>query len=394
MIARQQEKKTRQSDAQRRQSDLRGADRRASGRHATKSGRHWRREFPRQVCRELIAADEFRQLCDYERVRADRAVGVFSLISLNFPTRRSLAKNSDTLGNVVAERIRDIDEVGYLANDKVGLLAPHTSSHGARVLATDVISRFPESMPKPTIEVFEYKAEAWSDRQNGIGQRKEQPQTREPLVTVTNADIAGVLAESVPAWKRSMDVIGAIGGLIVLSPLFLLIAAAIKLTSRGPVFFAQQRTGRGGRAFAMYKFRSMVVDAEGKRDELLHLNEQDGPAFKIQHDPRITRIGHWLRRASLDELPQLLNVLKGDMSFVGPRPLPCHETAQCEPWQRRRLAVTPGITCIWQVQNRATPVPFAEWMRMDIRYAKSISLRGDLQLFWKTAGFLLGRRNR
>ncbi len=149
----------------------------------------------------------------------------------------------------------------------------------------------------------------------------------------------------------------------------MLIAAAIKFTSPGPVFFRQSRSGRGGRPFFMYKFRSMVVDAEESKSELLTLNEQDGPAFKLTSDPRVTRLGQFLRDTSLDELPQLINVFKGDMSLVGPRPLPCEETAGCLDWQRRRLDVTPGLTCIWQVRGRSR-VTFNEWVRMDLQYVR------------------------
>lgn len=142
----------------------------------------------------------------------------------------------------------------------------------------------------------------------------------------------------------------------------------------------------------MYKFRSMVVDAEDRKADLLKENEQDGPAFKMEHDPRITRIGHMIRKTSIDELPQLWNVLRGDMSIVGPRPLPCDETEACEPWQKRRLEVTPGLTCIWQVQDRRTKIPFDEWARMDIRYSESQSPHADASLVIRTLRSIFGRK--
>src|SRR5207249_3744451 len=150
-------------------------------------------------------------------------------------------------------------------------------------------------------------------------------------------------------------------------PLFVVIALAIKSSSRGPILFKQQRSGRGGKPFTMYKFRSMGVDAEARKLELLELNEQDGPAFKLKNDPRVTRLGRILRTTSLDELPQLWNVVKGEMSLVGPRPLPCAESDASEPWHRQRLDVTPGLTCIWQVKGRSS-VSFADWVRMDVQY--------------------------
>jgi lipopolysaccharide/colanic/teichoic acid biosynthesis glycosyltransferase len=170
-----------------------------------------------------------------------------------------------------------------------------------------------------------------------------------------------------------------------------LISLAIKLTSRGPVFFKQYRSGHGGKPFALYKFRTMVINAEALKEELLPLNEQDGAAFKMKNDPRVTRLGRILRTTSLDELPQLWNILRGDMTLVGPRPLPCDETAACHGWQRRRLLVRPGLTCIWQVRGRGT-VPFVEWIRMDLEYIRAQSLLHDLKLLVLTVPAVLLRR--
>jgi lipopolysaccharide/colanic/teichoic acid biosynthesis glycosyltransferase len=188
-----------------------------------------------------------------------------------------------------------------------------------------------------------------------------------------------------------VDVAGASFGLLFLLPLFAVVAIAIRATSRGPVFFRQQRSGLGGKPFFMVKFRTMVVDAEAKKQALMALNEQDGPAFKIRRDPRVTRLGHFLRITSIDELPQLWNVLRGDMSLVGPRPLPCSETDACRGWLRQRLDVTPGLTCIWQVRGRST-VSFAEWVRMDVQYIRSRSLGADMKLLLQTVPAVVLRR--
>jgi lipopolysaccharide/colanic/teichoic acid biosynthesis glycosyltransferase len=161
------------------------------------------------------------------------------------------------------------------------------------------------------------------------------------------------------------------------------VALAIKLTSRGPILFKQERSGRGGKPFIMYKFRSMQADAEDHKPELRAANEQNGPVFKIKYDPRVTRLGRWLRRTSLDELPQLWNVLLGDMSLVGPRPLPCAESAACASWQRRRLDVTPGLTGLWQVSGRST-ISFRDWVRLDMRYIRTLSPQNDLKLILLT----------
>jgi lipopolysaccharide/colanic/teichoic acid biosynthesis glycosyltransferase len=200
-----------------------------------------------------------------------------------------------------------------------------------------------------------------------------------------------LLVRSLPRWKRAVDVCGASLGLILASPLLLMIAAAIKTTSRGPVLFRQQRAGLGGAPFHIYKFRTMVVDADRKKRDLRPQSEQDGPAFKLRADPRVTPVGRFLRATSLDELPQFWNVLVGDMSLVGPRPLPVEESDECEPWHRVRLDVTPGITGIWQVHGRSR-VSFAEWMRMDICYIRRRNLWTDLKILLATVPAVVLRR--
>jgi lipopolysaccharide/colanic/teichoic acid biosynthesis glycosyltransferase len=171
----------------------------------------------------------------------------------------------------------------------------------------------------------------------------------------------------------------------------LLIAIAVKLDSKGPALFRQTRVGKGGKKFVFYKFRSMFENAEQIRDSLMHLNEADGPVFKIRHDPRVTRVGHFLRRTSLDELPQLMNVLKGDMSLVGPRPpLPC-EVEKYSSLQWRRLKVPPGVTCIWQISGRSE-VPFDRWIEMDLEYIRGQSLWLDFKILLKTIPAVLLQR--
>jgi exopolysaccharide biosynthesis polyprenyl glycosylphosphotransferase len=185
------------------------------------------------------------------------------------------------------------------------------------------------------------------------------------------------------ATKRAFDLVVSSLALLVCAPLFLVVAAAIKLTDGGPVFFRQTRCGLNGREFPLYKFRSMVVDAEARLRELRARNEMSGPVFKITDDPRITRIGHFLRKTSIDELPQFWNVLVGHMSVVGPRPPLPAEVAQYERWQRRRLSVKPGITCIWQISGR-NEIDFETWMRLDLAYIDDWSLWLDFKIFLKT----------
>jgi exopolysaccharide biosynthesis polyprenyl glycosylphosphotransferase len=185
------------------------------------------------------------------------------------------------------------------------------------------------------------------------------------------------------ALKRLVDVVAASCAVAALSPLLLLVALGVKLSSPGPVLFRQERVGLHGRHFTMLKFRSMYLDAERRKAELETKNEQTGPVFKMKHDPRITPLGRFIRKFSIDELPQLLNVLAGDMSLVGPRPPLPSEVAQYQAWQRRRLSVRPGLTCIWQVSGR-NEISFEEWMLLDMRYIDHWGLSADLGLILRT----------
>lgn len=210
-----------------------------------------------------------------------------------------------------------------------------------------------------------------------------------PLASqIKHESLQPFFAMSMPRLKRLVDVALSSTGLVCLAPVFAVIALLIRCSSPGPVFFRQRRSGLGGVPFVIYKFRSMVNQAELQQSELQHLNEQDGPAFKIPCDPRVTRVGQILRRTCLDELPQLFNVLQGNMSLVGPRPLPCHESDSCQWWQRRRLDVTPGITCTWQARGKEL-VSFDQWMRMDLEYVRNRSVKLDLQILLKTFKSLL-----
>lgn len=193
-----------------------------------------------------------------------------------------------------------------------------------------------------------------------------------------------VLSDKTPKWKRGLDIVGSATGLILLSPVFLMVAVAIKISCKGPVFFVQKREGKDGREFGILKFRTMKVNAEAEQELLRKQSEQDGPAFKLKNDPRVTFVGKYLRKSCLDELPQLYNVLVGEMSLVGPRPLPVGESKQCSTWQRRRLSILPGLTCIWQAHG-GRDIKFSEWMRMDMEYIRKRSLCYDLKLIFETA---------
>jgi lipopolysaccharide/colanic/teichoic acid biosynthesis glycosyltransferase len=193
------------------------------------------------------------------------------------------------------------------------------------------------------------------------------------------------------AGKRLFDLAVGLLVFVFVIPIVPLIALMIKLDSPGPVFYRQDRIGRGGRPFRFYKFRSMYREADRRRTELESRNEQEGPVFKIKADPRITPVGQFLRRSSVDEIPQILNVLRGEMSIVGPRPPLPVEVARYQPWHRRRLDVKPGITCLWQIAGRSQ-IGFDEWMRLDMEYLRTRSLRTDIAIFLKTLPAVMARR--
>jgi len=188
------------------------------------------------------------------------------------------------------------------------------------------------------------------------------------------------------AFKRSTDIIVSSIAMIMLSPVFMALAIAVKLSSSGPVFYRWKVMGKGGRPFTGYKFRSMYLNADELKAELESLNEMSGPVFKLTNDPRVTKVGSWMRRFSLDELPQLYSVLKGDMSLVGPRPPLVSEYIRFNDYQKQKLAVKPGITCLWQVNGRNDVKDFDEWVKLDLEYIRQWTPMLDIKILVKTAG--------
>jgi exopolysaccharide biosynthesis polyprenyl glycosylphosphotransferase len=190
--------------------------------------------------------------------------------------------------------------------------------------------------------------------------------------------------------KQLLDFFGSLVLLIFLALPLAVVAVVIKVTSPGPVLFRQQRSGLNGRPFTIYKFRTMVTNAEQLKAELAAMNEMSGPVFKVSQDPRVTRVGRWLRKFSIDEFPQLYNVLRGEMSLVGPRPLPVDEVKQFSDMaHRRRLSVKPGLTCLWQVSGRNDVSDFQDWVRLDLEYIDNWSLWLDLKILWRTVPIVL-----
>lgn len=324
---------------------------------------------------DIASVSQFQRALDRERSRADRNGSVMCLVKVDFAQARvSEAKAIYETSAFLRRRLRVTDDFGMLSSKTIGIVLPETDTAGAWVVADTTSEALTPKIGTIHFKVFEYPHAALPDDSEPVAHDESHHSAR---------PMTHFFMRATPTWKRALDIFASGLGLILLSPLLLVVGLAIKITSPGPIFFCQQRTGAGNKPFTMYKFRSMVPAAESMRDNVAHLNERDGPAFKIKNDPRITPIGRFIRKTNLDEFPQLLNVFKGDMSLVGPRPLPCVESDACSGWHRRRLDVVPGMTCIWQTSNREG-LTFEEWVRMDIAYAKSVTPFHDLWLLFKT----------
>jgi lipopolysaccharide/colanic/teichoic acid biosynthesis glycosyltransferase len=335
----------------------------------------------------LHAREPFRAILAKERARADRYDGQFSLLCFTVRDARRDLSTLRQIARILRRCLRRSDQAGWLDRHMIGVILPSTPRRHAWSIADRVCRGLSLDVQLPDCRVSCYPSD-WRPGDPGAEPRggRQRLGPRLPAEVLDR-----LLLKAMPRWKRVLDILGASLGLLLLWPIFLLAAVAIKSTSRGPVLFRQRRLGLGGKPFIMYKFRTMVVAAEQQQEQLIALNEQQGPVFKIRNDPRIIPLGRWLRTTSIDELPQLWNVLKGEMSLVGPRPPLETEVRQYQRWQRQRLDVTPGLTCIWQVQGRST-VPFTEWMRMDMRYIRSRSVLQDIGLLLRTVPAVLFRR--
>ncbi|HEX3355359.1 MAG TPA: sugar transferase [Tepidisphaeraceae bacterium] len=369
----------------------------------------------------LYSPEQISFVLQRERARADRHSREFSLVIFRTESDLRPALALSQLAKIVLAHARATDEVGHYDKTSVCVVLPDTDATGSWKFAQRVCDSAKRQDLMPICVVYTYPS-AWfpkeknnHDHHNGNGSNgnghnghghngHHQGNRRRVMVPMdfgTSMEfppteipvqrMEALLAKPMPWWKRTLDLMGAGMALLVFSPIMLVIALAIKLTSPGPVIFKQKRAGLGGKPFEIYKFRSMCTDAEEKKKDLMGQNEQDGPAFKIKSDPRITRIGKLIRSTSLDELPQLLNVMRGEMSLVGPRPLPVDEADAADQWQQRRLEVTPGLTCIWQIKGRSR-VTFDEWVRMDINYIRRRNIGHDISLLLQTIPAVLLRR--
>jgi lipopolysaccharide/colanic/teichoic acid biosynthesis glycosyltransferase len=339
------------------------------------------------VSGRLSSAAAIRDILERERIRSDRTGDPLTLVIFASRDDETAEATCARLVSLLQFRLRCTDEPGWWTQREICVVLPHTTVQGAWAFADDICARFSDDGVPPHCTVYAYP---WKNENNGNGAEVVNVKVAEPIEQLVQP-LEALFVADLPWWKRGLDIVLAAVGLIMLLPVFGVISVALKLTTRGPVFFKQRRSGQGGTPFTLYKFRTMVLDAEARKKDLIALNEQDGAAFKIRNDPRVTRLGRILRKTSLDELPQLWNILRGEMTLVGPRPLPCAETEACQGWQRRRLEATPGLTCIWQVRGRGG-VPFADWIRMDLEYIRSRSLWHDLKLLFLTVPAVLLRR--
>lgn len=385
----------------------------------------------------LLSSVDMERVLAKERVRCDRYCLYFSLIviRLNPDSASNLWRQESELGLYLSTRLRQCDEAGYMVRGGLGVLLPMTMRPGALVVLADLRrfandrgfafqaevfdyvghdgldARDDADLPggdEPLEPVLDTTSETLSSKetvietirssQKAIGQKirvdnpvRADEATQKRVVDSNKIEVTEFCSKPYPAWKRMTDIVLASVGLLLAWPVLMLAAICIKLTSKGPVFFVQQRTGQYGRPFAIYKLRTMIVDAEEIKHLLRERNERDGPAFKMAHDPRVTRVGKIMRKVGVDELPQLWNVLRGDMSIVGPRPLPVNEDNQCASWQQSRLDTKPGLTCTWQV-SKSRKISFREWMRLDVRYRNQRGIVSDVKLVLQTVkAVLLGR---
>ncbi len=315
-----------------------------------------------------------------EKFRADRTGLPFSLVLLQDADGSSLTLAESTLQRL-CRRIRITDDIGFLDRKTLAFVLSATGRDGAASFLDDIKHLLDED------NRFQFQIDSYPNDLDGNDSGRGQIDEH-----TLGKPILRLLAAPLPLWRRSLDVVVAILAIVCLLPILIFVWVLVRSTSRGPAIFNQRRTGFMGKPFTMHKLRTMVVDAESQQGDLLSQSMRDGLAFKMECDPRVTPVGVLLRKLSLDELPQLRNVLKGDMTLIGPRPLPCHESMHCEAWQRERLIHPPGLTCSWQVSGRSK-VTFNDWMRMDVRYVRDRTIWTDVKLLGKTLYVMLFKPN-
>lgn len=340
---------------------------------------------------DIHAGSEFQAILSYERARADRAGTRFALVALELAAHSGDKGELARLTRALLGRIRSTDVLGWLEPDALGVLLPCTDLEGGWIFAVNFQKQYYVDRAPAPFTVYCYP-DQWLHGGNGSGSCGE-PRNRQGNL---DRRVDGCLERSFPRWKRALDVVGSLLGITAGAPLFLAMAAYIKLVSPGPVFFRQERIGYRARPFSFLKFRTMHVnnDASQHKAYLKQLINSDQPMEKLdaERDPRIIPGGKVIRKACLDELPQLLNVLKGEMSLVGPRPCLPYEAEEYLRWHTNRFDSRPGMTGLWQVSGK-NALTFKQMIRLDISYCREMSLARDLVILLRTpmaiAGFVL-----
>jgi lipopolysaccharide/colanic/teichoic acid biosynthesis glycosyltransferase len=323
----------------------------------------------------ICAQEVFKVILQRERSRTDRNGHELSLIIFDFTENESI-KSVNMLIKVLKSRARSIDRFGWYNKNTIGIILPNTPYKGGMKCARDLCEKIiTKKVSPPNFKVYSYPSK-WLEHTYYQGDKHRNKNERKYVEGIDQ-----IFIKKLPGWKRMVDIVGSIVALILFSPFFFIIPVLIKLVSRGPVFFKQDRVGQGGRLFTFLKFRTMKanIDSTSHQDYLNELIQTDKPMTKLDkhNDPRIIPLGKLIRKSSIDELPQLINVLKGDMSLVGPRPCLPYEAKEYLKWHKYRFDIKPGMTGRWQVsgKNRLT---FKEMIRLDIMYAKTLSLWTDL----------------
>ena len=323
----------------------------------------------------------FNELLKQERLRSDRSNHTFTLLLFNIGIQKKNTPLIRNLSEILASRVRFSDDVGFFDDQKIAVLLPDTSTQGARMLADKLSKEIGIYVPSLQYEMYTYPpCTYYWDKVQVVS-----------LLSPEEIHVKVSDGYSMPFWKRAMDIFVSFTGLFLLAPLFILIAIVIKIVSPGPVFFSQKRVGHRGKIFNVFKFRTMKVNSSAHihhhylKGLINEDSEGDKPMEKLDmdDDPRIIPFGKFIRVSSLDELPQLINVLRGEMSLVGPRPCIPYETDEYLLWHSRRFDITPGISGLWQVSGK-NKLTFKEMIRLDIKYAAKRSFCLDIQILLKT----------
>ncbi|HUT62759.1 MAG TPA: sugar transferase, partial [Anaerolineae bacterium] len=327
----------------------------------------------------IFSIDDFHSILKSERFRSDRAKADFSLITFDVRLLEKDKNLTKHLLDTLTSRVRITDTVGWLGKLTIAVLLPDTSSKGAWMLAETICKGMTAFAPTPIYTIYAYPSQKWNTGKN-IPEQSSFIEKMNSKITVSY---------QMPLWKRIIDIFGSLTGLILFSPFFIFVSTIIKLVSPGPVFFKQKRIGHSGKIFTFLKFRTMHTNNDDSihRQYLKELingdNNGERPMEKLENDSRIIPMGSFLRKTCIDELPQLINVLLGDMSLVGPRPCIPYEAEEYLRWHTRRFDIVPGMTGLWQIRGK-NKTTFKEMIRLDIQYAERLSFWLDIKILFKT----------